>query len=272
MEVSIKTLDHALPVVLALGNIIKFLLHICRESIVHNLVEILLQIIIHNNAHIGRNDFVFLIAEFLFLCFFFYHIVFQDDARIGTFTARAGCLLDITTLLNGGNGGRVCGRTADAEFLEFLHQTCFGVTCRGLSKTLGGGDHLCTQSLSQLHSRQHAAHFLVVVILGFSVNLEESGEQNHFTRSNEFLLAAGNRNRDVGFLRLGIAHLGSNGTFPYQLIEMLGESVARDGLTRQVRRTNCLVSFLSTFGLGDIVMDMDIRCSEHLRDHILGRS
>ena len=56
-EVTVESLHHCSPLLIALGNLIEILLDFSREVIVHNLCEVLHQKVIHYDTDVGRQQF-----------------------------------------------------------------------------------------------------------------------------------------------------------------------------------------------------------------------
>ncbi|MNT37815.1 hypothetical protein D3C72_1739720 [compost metagenome] len=71
MEFGVEIRHHLLPLLVAVCNVIKTLLHSCSETVIQDLSKIIGQEIIHDLANIGWDEFVFVTSKFLFKNFFF---------------------------------------------------------------------------------------------------------------------------------------------------------------------------------------------------------
>ena len=107
VKTTIETAHHILPVGFPLCNVIEFLLHIGRKAVVHNLFEIILQVVVHNDTHIRRDKFVLLISVLFLFHLFFDAVRRHGEAEILTFLALAGGFTHIFAFLDGGNSGSI---------------------------------------------------------------------------------------------------------------------------------------------------------------------
>ena len=107
MEALIKIRDFLVPYHIALGHLIKLVLHLGSEVVVHDRGEILHQELVYDHAHIGGNEFSLLDPEQLALLAGTDFSSFEGDDFTIAFVAFLLSLLDILALLDCGNDGRI---------------------------------------------------------------------------------------------------------------------------------------------------------------------
>ena len=107
MEVVIEVGDFPVPLDIALRHLIKLVLHLGREVIVHDSGEILHQKVINHHTHIGGNEFTFLHAEDFRLLAFSDLTALQGNNLIFPLVALVLAFFDILPLLNSGNNRRI---------------------------------------------------------------------------------------------------------------------------------------------------------------------
>ena len=107
-EVVVERLHHIRPCLLALGDLIEVLLHLGGEVIVHDLIEVFHQEVVHYDTDVRRNQFALLGADNLLAGFLADLSAFQRDDGKGTLFTFLVTLLYVLTLLDGGDGGGVC--------------------------------------------------------------------------------------------------------------------------------------------------------------------
>ena len=145
--------------------------------------------------------------------------------------------------------------SADAELLHPLDQRRFGVARRRLGEVLRRLDPLLGQRLARRHRRQPRRILVLLVVAPFLIEREEAGEANDLAAGAEFELALARFGEDVdgGALELGALHLAGERAVPDQLVELglVGLEAARDVARPDplVGRANRLVRFLRVLRL-----------------------
>ena len=270
VEIVVEALQHILPLDITFGNVVKLLLHLGGETVVHDRLEVVLQIFVHHDADVGREEFVFLVAVFLFLGFLFDMIFFEDELAEVAFAALTGLPHHIFAFLDGGDGGGVGGRTADAKLFQLLHEAGFGVSRRRLGKFLHGLNLGVSQRVAHFYRRQPALYLLFLLIGRFSIDFQETLEQNHLAVGHKLLVAPWHRNGDGGLFGLGVAHLAGEGALPDQLVQTLGEGVAGNGMVGHRRGTDSLVGFLRADGFGLVFAGFGVFSAVQLHNLFFG--
>ena len=107
MKGFIKIRKHLCPYEFPLGNFVKFLLHLCSEIIVHDIVKVLHQKIVYHHADVRGKEFRFLCAGVFGLAIFCDLFILEGEATEISFRAFAVFLDYISSLLNGGDGRRI---------------------------------------------------------------------------------------------------------------------------------------------------------------------
>ena len=138
LEIFIERLNEFLPILLAFCHLVKLFLDVGGEVVVHNAREGLHEEVVDHEPHVGRHQFAFLAAHRLGARSLLHFAAGEDEHREGALRAFLVALGHIAALLDGRNSGRVGRRAADAQFLEFMHERGFVVTCRCGRETLAG--------------------------------------------------------------------------------------------------------------------------------------
>ena len=122
LELLVELLHGLLPVLLALGYLVEVLLHVGREVIVDDILEVGNKEVVHHCSCIRWQELSLLMAHhFALLAFLDVLARLQREQLIGTLLTLLVTLLHVFALLDGGDGWRVGRRTTDAQFLQFLH-------------------------------------------------------------------------------------------------------------------------------------------------------
>ena len=139
--------QHRQPFGLAFGDEVELVFQLRGEVVVHVAREMLGEKFIHDAADIGGHE-----------AFFIQHHVFA--------------------LNQGGHNAGVGGGAADAELLQGLHQTRFGITRRRLGEVLLAEQFIHRDELARFHGRQlgFAVLILLRLIRALQVHGDEAGE------------------------------------------------------------------------------------------------
>ena len=164
------------PVSLAVGNLIKLLLDVCREVIVHNLGEELEQEIVHYNAYVRGHQLRFLCADSLLALLLGQLAVLQCYDVIFALRAALVALLHIAALLYGADCRSVCRRTANSKLLELAYEARLGVAWRMLCETLCSHNFLGCQSIALVYGRYCGCIDSVLIIAALTVYLKKTVE------------------------------------------------------------------------------------------------
>ena len=246
--------DHLAPVLLSLGDHVELLLHLGGEVEVHHRGEVLHQEIVHHHADVGGEQLLLLGTHVLGGRALGDLVVRQGKDAVVALGAFPVLLHHVVLFLHGADRGRVGGRTADAEFLQFLHQAGLRVPRRGSIEALRGGHLAHAQVLALFHIGQQAFLLLaVLIVLAFHVHLEEAVEEDHLTGCFEGLSGPG-ADGDVhhGLLQFGIGHLAGEGTLPDEVVQPFGIAVGTGIAHHHVRRADGLVRLLGTLALAGV--------------------
>ena len=179
--------------------------------------------------------------------------------------------MDIFTLLDGRDGGRIGRRTANAEFLQFMHQRSFRIALRSRAETLCSQNLAACQRHAFLQRRQDVTLLLlnIVVIDRLTIDFQETIELHDLTHSNE--VEGGSVRLDFcrRLLDSSISHLTGNGTLPDEFVQPTLLSSALNLRTIHIGRTDGLVSLLSAFRTGVILTHLGIFGTVQLLDFCL---
>ena len=123
VEGRVERLHHALPIVLAGGDVVELLLHLGGELEVHDGREVFLEEIRHDHADVGGEQLGPLRSGHL-------SVVLCANAAIGLqveglelpLLAFAVLLDNVAAFLDGADGGGVSGRAANLQLLELLYR------------------------------------------------------------------------------------------------------------------------------------------------------
>ena len=192
---------------LAIGYLVELLLHCCCEVIVHDFGEIFEQEVIYHNTNVCRHKFRLFGTECLLALFCGNLSVSQCYDVVLACAAGLVALLDISALLYCADSRCVCRRTAYAQFLEFAHQACLGISWLVLCKTLCSDNFLGGKYITFVYCRNCRLLTLCFVVRAFAVNLHESIEHSHFTCCNEALAVSADSYVHCCLLNQGIGHL-----------------------------------------------------------------
>ena len=222
---------------LAVGDLVQVRFHVGRELVVHVVVEVLLEQPDHGE---------------------------RDPAR----DQRGALLPDVAAVLDGGDGGGVGRRAADALLFQLRGQRRFGVARRRRGLVADGDDVRGRERVALGHVRQAACFLGVVVaaafVLAFFIGGQEAGEGDDGARGGEFGVAAGGRaihshraEADGGGGALGVGHLRGNRALPDQLVEpefVAGELLGHLGRGAEgvAGGTDGLVGLLGVGGLAGV--------------------
>ena len=192
-EIFVEVANEFGPVFLSVGHGVEVFLNVGREIIVHDFWEILRQEVIDHDADIGRDEFALLRTGFFCIDLLgdFARVALEFQDAIFSRRAFFLSLRHILALLDGGDGGGVGGRTADAEFFHFVHQGGFGVTRGLLRETLAGRDFLRCERFSFLHWREDGGVFfeVAIVFLALAIDFEEAFKLDDFSVGHEAFVA-----------------------------------------------------------------------------------
>ena len=210
------------PHLLALGNLVKLVLHLGREVVVENRWEILHEEVVDHHAHIGGQQLALLGAGELALARGLDLVASEHHHLIVALGALALALLHIAAGLNGRDGGGVGRRAPYAQLLERAHERGLGVACRLLREALRGRDVAGHHALARGHGRQGVHVGRGGIGVGrLDIDLQEAVEVDDLARGREVLGAVAHCDVDRGALELGVGHLRGNGALPYQVVELL---------------------------------------------------
>ena len=155
LELLVEVLHHLLPLFVALGNLVELLLHAGGEVVVHDVLEVLHQEVVHHDTDVGRQQLALVRAGYLFLLLHINLDAFQRGHLIGAGLALLVALLHVFALLDGRDGRSIGRRTADAQLLQLVHQAGLGIAQRTLAEALGGCNLAAHQLLALAHRGQH---------------------------------------------------------------------------------------------------------------------
>ena len=88
--------------------------------------------------------------------------------------------------------------------------------------------------------------FLLLIVYGLAVNLDETIKFHHFALGNKLLVATADTNVYGSFLYLGICHLTGYRALPDQFVELTLLGGTLDFRTLHIGGTDGLVSLLGT--------------------------
>ena len=219
VEVGIEMLNQVAPYFVALGDVVEFLLHICREVVVHDFGEVVDKEVVDDDSHVGGDE-ASAVASHVFLALVVFDLsVAECNDSVSTFCPFELSTADILALLNGRDGRGISGGSSDAQFLEFMYECGLVVSHRRLAEAFGGS-HLFAADVLSFGHRGKQTSFVVLFpfLCGFAVNTEESVETDHFARCIEFVFRAVDGNGHRGLFQFGVSHLAGYGAFPDEVV------------------------------------------------------
>ena len=264
VERLVKLTNHLSPSLSAVGNVVKVLLHLGREVVIHNIRKVLHKELVHYGSDVGGEQLALLGAQVLNLLLAFNLLArLQGERGDVVILRRAVFLDDIFALQYRRYCRRVGRRTSYAEVLEFLHQACLRVARRMLSVVLTSLSLGQTQVVAVLHRGQYVGGLLRLLVVGrLQVHLQKSVKQHLLATASKavfvFALLAVDVDVDGGLLQFGVGHLRRYGAFPYQLVQTSHGWLGGDVGRLQVGGTYCLVGLLGAFYLGVVAACFDI--------------
>ena len=122
VELAVEAGQHLRPVLVAVGNLVKLVLYLGRELIVHNHREVSHQKVVHHHGRIGREQLGFFRAVVLGLHFGVHRVAVQRQHVELALLALTRVFFYVAALLHGTNGRRISRRPANAHLLQLLHQ------------------------------------------------------------------------------------------------------------------------------------------------------
>ena len=273
MERLVETSEHYTPILLAFSDHVELLFHFGGEVEVHHRGEVLHEEIVHHHADIGGEELLFLRAGVLGGRDIRNGVLGKGEDAVGPFGPFAVLLDHVVLALHGTDGGRVGARAADAQFFELLHEAGFGVArCRPI-ETLRG-DHLAqAEVLALLHVGQQAFLLLaVLIVLAFHIDLEETIEEDHFTRGLQGLSGTGaDRDVDHRLLQFSIGHLAGERALPDEIVEAFRVAVGAGIAHHHIRWADGFVRLLRAFALAGVAARLAVAGAVLGADLGLGR-
>ncbi len=159
--------------------------------------------------------------------------------------------LHISAFLDGGNGGRVGRRAADAQLFELFHQGWPPCSGRGAAEALGGFHFLHFQHLLHRERGQYAFLFFVAfifIVAAFHVYFQEAVELQHFAAGGQLLVVGGDPDLGDGLFQFRIRHLAGDGAFPDQFVQAFEVRIVYRRVLH-ISRADGLMRFLRVFVL-----------------------
>ena len=251
VEIIIEILDDLIPHPLAVGYVVEILLNLSGETIVHDALEVLVEIVGHDDADILCEQFAFLLADSFGFCLACDVFPFENKYFVAAALSLAVTLGYISALHDGRDGRGVGRRTADAELLELLDQAGLGVAHRPRGEAFHCVDFFTLHLLSYRDRRHEGDLFSHLVIVGtFDVNFQEAVEKDFLSLGYEGLRYAFCLDVNGCLLNHCISHLACDGAFPDKAVELLLVGVAVDGDILYICGADGLVGFLCAFSAG----------------------
>ena len=136
MELFVELTDHIDPTFIPFGNFVELLFDHRRKIIVHHIGKLLVEIIGHQHADIGRRKLVFLFPYMLAELFADNLPFFEFQLDIPPFAALAVLFNHIAARDDRRNRRRIGGRAADPQLFKPFDQRRLAVTRRTLRETL----------------------------------------------------------------------------------------------------------------------------------------
>ena len=268
MEALVEVLNLVVPLALALGDVVKLVLHLGGEVVVENLWEVLGQEFVNHHTHIGGDEFALLVAHEFALALGADFAVLERDLLKAALHTLALALHHVVTRLNGRDGGCIGRRTSNAQFLESFHEHCLAIAVGLLSKALSGNHFPQLELVAHLHYWQHVELSRsidgIVVVAGLEIDLEEAVKLHYLTVGDEALGASADVDVHLGLLELGVGHLRSDSAFPNQVIEFPLLGRAANVVVLDKGGTDGLVSLLGTLRRGVVLAHLEVLVAQSL--------
>ena len=215
-----------IPLCFSLCNLIKLLLNLSGEVVVHDIWEVIHKEVVYYDTNVSWDKFTLIsTSHFLFSlgCNLQSKQWINNILALFTLTIT---FLHIFTLLNRWNRWGVSWWTTDTEFFKFTYKTCFRIAVRTLWITLCWYNFTTFQFLTFMHYWQCMWELLAVFIIisWFVIYFQEAFKSNNFSIRNKLqisgILTIFRLKRYVycGLLYLCISHLWSNSTLPNKVI------------------------------------------------------
>ena len=273
MELFVELTDHIDPTFIPFGNFVELLFDHRRKIIVHHIGKLLVEIIGHQHADIGRRKLVFLFPYMLAELFADNLPFFEFQLDIPPFAALAVLFNHIAARDDRRNRRRIGGRAADPQLFKPFDQRRLAVTRRTLRETLQRRNAFRLRPIPLFQRGQQRLFALLRLVFGrFGIQFQETVEQHGLARSDETLLRIADLDIDHRPFGLGRRHLRGDRPFPDQIVQpFFGRSGVDHGLIH-VRRADRFVRFLCSFRFGFIVADFRIFFTEKLDDLRFRRS
>ena len=220
VERHIKVRHHVGPLLVALRHLVETFFHFGGKIIIQNIGKVGHQKLIHQRAYIGRKQLGFLRARVLAQEFAFHLVALAFQGHITARNARLVFFNHIFALHDGGNGGRVGGRTTNAQLFQLLYQHGFGVARRMLRKHLAAAHPLQREFLTFFELGQtRIGLFFIVFVFRFGIHLHKTVKHHHLALGHKHFFAARHFDGGRGAFYFRFGHLRGNGAFPNQVVE-----------------------------------------------------
>ena len=269
-----------MPSNLAIGNAVELLLDICREVIVDNRGKLRLKVVVNDHTDVGRCKAVLLLAVALRgllrgnLTIQEYHLLKVTALSITIL------LYDIASVDNRGDCRRIGRRTTDAKLLKALNEGCLIIARGCLCIALCCSNLRSYELVANHHLGQDTALALLLSILidSLRVQAHKAIEAYYLAHSRKLLLTPFEVDDDICAVKLCGHHLRCHSALPDKVVEALLGRCTLNLVALDIRRTNSLVSLLSTLRLslevvgigvfsakeaGNLVLAL---CNGHLRE------
>ncbi len=255
MEAAVEVGYLLLPSKASLGYLVEFLFYAGSEVEIEYVREIPGQELVDHHPHVGRHELSLLAAGVLRQSSPGNLPVLQRKHPVEPWLALLFAAYHIVAALDGGNRGRVCGRTAYSEVFHLLHERGLRESRRREREPLHSGDFLSLKPLPRSKRRKHGLSGLPVF---GTVDTQESVELHHLALCAEPLRPRRYLNVGLGLLYLRVGHLRGHGAPPYQFIETPLAVVAVYGAVGYVGRAYGLVGLLRPLGTRMVMARLEV--------------
>ncbi len=205
----VEVLHPLTPVGVALRYLVKLLLHVSREVIVHDIGEALHQEVVNDTADVSRQQFTLFRAYYLLLTPLRDLVTLECTDGVTPFSALLVAFLYILTLLDSTDGRSIGRRASDAKVFQLLDEACLGVSERWLRETLRCRNlpALKHVALRQRWQYVHGVLFVLLIVGRLAVNLDETVEDDNLTVGDKFLSTVAHVDGNGSLLNLRLCHL-----------------------------------------------------------------